>query len=76
MNTAAIRQQLHRFIDSIEDKRARAIYTLFEEEIDTDTQRKKLIRLEREKYLRGEGKSYSPEEVKALALNKANRNAI
>lgn len=76
MNTAAIRQQSHQFIDRIEDKRIKAIYTLFDEEIDTDIQRKKLIRLERERYFRGEGKSYSPEEVKAMALNKENQDAI
>jgi len=74
MNTATIRQQLHQFIDSMEDKRIKAIYTLFE--IDIDTQRKRLIRLEREKYFKGEGKSYRPEEVKAMALNKERRHAI
>jgi len=29
MNIEAIRQKLHQFIDSIEDKKAAAIYTLF-----------------------------------------------
>lgn len=76
MNTATIRQQLHQFIDRMEDKRAKAIYTLFEEEIDTDAQRKKLIRLEREKYLRGEGRSYSPAEVREMALNKEKRHVL
>ncbi len=33
MNTAGIREKLHRFIDSIEDKKAAAIYTLFEDSI-------------------------------------------
>jgi len=37
---------------------------LFEDEIDTDAQRKKLIQTEREKYLRNEGKSYSWDAVK------------
>ena len=34
MNTEAIRQKLHQFIDTLEDKKAEAIYTLFEEDID------------------------------------------
>lgn len=59
-----IRQKLHEFIDIIEDKRAEAIYTLFEDEIENDAQRKRLIHAEREKYLRGEGKSYSWNEVR------------
>ena len=34
MNTETIRQKLHQFIETIEDKKAEAIYTLFEEDID------------------------------------------
>lgn len=33
MTTTAIRQKLHQFIDKIEEKKAKAIYTLFEQEI-------------------------------------------
>ena len=36
MDTANIRQKLHKFIDKIEDKKAEAIYTLFEEDIEMD----------------------------------------
>jgi len=36
MDTVDIRQKLHQFIDRIADKKAEAIYTLFEEEIETD----------------------------------------
>ena len=76
MQTTSIREKLHQFIDSIEDKKAEAIYTLFENEIDTDVLRHKLIQAEREKYLRGEGKSYSWDEVKQLAVDKEKRNAV
>ena len=38
--------------------------------------RKKLIQEEREKYLRGEGKSFSWEEVKMMAVNKDKRNGL
>ncbi len=34
MTTLSMRQKLHQFIDSIEEKKAKAIYTLFEEEIE------------------------------------------
>ena len=70
----SIRQKLHQYIDSIEDKKAEAIYTLLESEIDTDLQRKRLVTAEREKYLHGEGQSFSWDEVKQMALNKEKRN--
>ena len=76
METTIIRQKLHSFIDAIEDKKAEAIYTLFEEEIDTDKQRQKLILAERDKYLKGETKSYSWEEVKEMAMEKEKRNGL
>jgi hypothetical protein len=34
METTGIREKLHQFIDTIEDKKAEAIYTLFEDEIE------------------------------------------
>jgi hypothetical protein len=36
METTDIRRKLHQFIDTIEDKKAAAIYTLFEDEIEQD----------------------------------------
>ncbi len=76
MAIADIRKKLHRFIDIIEDKKAEAIYTLFENEIDAETQRKNLILQERKKYINGEGKSYSWDEVKLMAIDKEKRHAI
>lgn len=34
MTTVSIREKLHQFIDKIGEKKAKAIYTLFEEEIN------------------------------------------
>ncbi len=70
-----MREKLHQFIDSIEDKKAEAIYTLFEDEIenDIDAKRLNLIKKEREKYLNGEGKSFEWADVKQMALNKSER---
>ena len=76
MNTAGIREKLHHFIDTIEDKKAAAIYTLFENEMDTEAQRKKLILSERERYIKGEGTGFTKEEVRAMAMNKKKRNAL
>lgn len=36
METTSIREKLHRYIDTIEEKKVQAIYTLFEEEIEQD----------------------------------------
>ncbi len=41
MKAINVRQKLHTFIDTIEDKRVEAIHTLFVNEIDTDTTKKK-----------------------------------
>ena len=76
MEIANIRKKLHQLIDIIEDKKAEAIYTLFENEIDTESQRKNLIQKEREKYINGEGKSYSWDEVKQMAIDKEKRHNL
>lgn len=46
------------------------------DEADVDSLRKKLIQEEREKYLRGEGKSHTWDEVKRMARNKELRNGL
>jgi hypothetical protein len=76
MNTMIIRQKLHQLIDTLDDKHAEAMYILLSSEIDTDEQRKSLIRAEREKYLSNTGKSFSPEEVKKMALDKKLRHGL
>ncbi len=76
MEISNVRQRLHEFIDTIEDKKAEAIYTLFIDEIDSDSSRRNLVQKERDKYLHEEGKSYSWDEVKEMAKNKDKRHAI
>lgn len=75
METIDIRQKLHQIIDTIEDKKVEAMYTLFKKEMDIESQRKILIQAERQYYLNGEGESNSWEDVKNMALNKKERNA-
>ncbi|MFX6857602.1 hypothetical protein ABTH71_19870 [Acinetobacter baumannii] len=76
METTVIRRKLHQFIDTIEDRKIEAISTMFENDIDTDRQRKKLIASEREQYLKGEGVSYSWEQVKQMAMHKDQRHGL
>ena len=49
---------------------------LKEEEGDLSEIRRNLVQEERAKYLKGEGKSYSWEEVKQMAIDKEKRNAL
>lgn len=80
MRTSAIRQKLHQFIDSVEEKKVKAIYVLFEDEIAqedmeyTDEFKKELD--QRHAYYKNGGKMVSAAEagkqVKAI-LKKAKK---
>jgi hypothetical protein len=70
MRTTQIRQQLHDYIDSAEDKKLKAIYTLLEDDITdeftlTAEQKKELDR--RYDYMNGVGETYTWEETIAMA---------
>lgn len=75
MDTEIIRDKLHQLIENMDDQKVEAVYSLLVGEFETDSFRKQLIRFEREKFMRGEGKSYSWDEVKQMAVNKGNRPA-
>ena len=55
---------------------AKQYVQLKKEADDMDDLRRQLVMEEREKYLKGEGRSYSWEEVKAMAANKGKRNDL
>ena len=76
MSIKAIRKKLHEFVDTIEDKKAIAMFKFFEDEMDIDSQRKKLIFAERERVLSGEVKTFKWEDVKKMAKNKKLRNGL
>ena len=76
MSIKTIRKKLHQFVDTIEDKKAIAMFKFFEDEMDIDSQRKKLIFAERERVLSGEVKTFKWEEVKKMAKNKKLRNGL
>jgi len=68
MTTIALREKLHKFIDSIEEKKVKAIYTLFENEIeqsevDYSDEFKAELDKRIEYYHKG-GKTVSPTEIK------------
>lgn len=63
METEIIRVKLHEIIDKMDNKKAETVYSFLSEEFEIDSFRKQLIRFEREKFLRGEGESYSWNEV-------------
>jgi len=70
MRTAQIRQQLHEYIDSAEDKKLKAIYILLEDDLTdgfalTPEQKKELDR-RYDNYQNGIGKTYNWEEAVAI----------
>jgi hypothetical protein len=74
MTVVEIKNKLHQQIDTSDERLLKMIYALVkeykEEGDDIDEARMTLIMEERERYLAGEGKSYSWEEVKDMAINK------
>ena len=66
MEIANIREKLHQFINTIEDKKAEAIYTLFENEIEEDDEYNDEFKAELDKryeyYING-GKMVSAEDA-------------
>ena len=76
METEIMREKLHKIINEMDDKKAKVIYSLLTEKFETNSLRRQLIHLEREKFMRGEGESYSWDKVKQMAVNKPNRRAI
>lgn len=55
---------------------AKQYVSLKKEEDNTDDLRKMLVMEEREKYLKGEGRSKTWDEVKEMAINKEKRNGL
>jgi putative addiction module component (TIGR02574 family) len=63
MTNFQLRQKLHRFIDTAEEKKLKAIYTMVESDIEgqsllTDEQKSELDK-RLDEYMQGKGKNYS-----------------
>jgi hypothetical protein len=67
MPNSSIRQKLHHFIDNVEDKRLKAIYVLFEDEIEQEgieyTKEFKSELDKRYDYYKNGGKMVGPSEA-------------
>ena len=69
--TAVLRDKLHQFIDTVDEKKVQAMYVMFEEEIKTKTTTNfklsakeiEALDIQRENYLAGKSKTYNWEEV-------------
>ncbi len=66
MTNVAIRQQLHQYIDTTDDKKVEALYTLLKSDMNHDysysAQELDILHERAEKYLKGETKTYTAEE--------------
>jgi hypothetical protein len=79
MSTVAIRKKLHHYIETAQDKKVKAIFTMVEDEIGETYDRwndeaflAELLRRE-ESYLNGTAKTYTPEQVFAKARKAAKK---
>jgi len=74
MNTLTLRKKLHNFIDSIEQDKLEAIYTILKNDMEEDSlltlSQKKELDLRLEEYMNDKGKNYSWNE--ALKVIKPN----
>ena len=64
------------FIDTIEGEKVEDLCTLLIDDMEIDARRKKIVVAERNKYLKGEGRSFSRGKVKEMAINKNKRHAM
>lgn len=76
MDSMIVRNELHKFIDQMDEQQLNAIYSLIASNNNPQDQRRMLIMEERERYLHGEGASFSPEEIRQLAMNPGQRNGL
>ncbi|MGN6475926.1 MAG: hypothetical protein ACTHKV_01785 [Flavipsychrobacter sp.] len=76
MTTEAIRKQLVDYLKTADDKKVKAIYTMVEDEINTqandwDETFKAKLDSRSKSFAKGKAKTYSWEETKKAAVNKA-----
>ena len=79
--TIILRDKLHQFIDSVEERKIQALYIMFEEEIEIKSidefslTAKEIENLgkQRENYLSGKSKTYSWEEIEKELMPSINK---
>ena len=76
MTVAAIRKKLKTYVDDVDDKKVKALYTLLEEEIEENTsfaltkEHLEILDKEHELHVNGKSKSYTWEEAKEIIRGK------
>lgn len=69
MTSAAIRQQLHQYIDLTDDKKIEALYVLLQNDMDPQyaytSEELNMLHERAEQYLKGESKTFTVEESHA-----------
>lgn len=80
MNTVDLKDKLHEEIEHSDEKLLKMIYALVTEyhadTDDIDDARMKLVLAEREQYLKGDGQTYTWQQVKDMAINRQKPNGI
>ena len=77
MNTAAIKSQLHKYIDQADNEHLAAIYVLLKKEIDEqyeyDADTLEMLYKRMEEDLKGSSRSYTVQEAFSLIRNSRNK---
>lgn len=80
-STIVLRDKLHQFIDTVDEKKVQAMYAMFEEEIETKTgshfeltaKEIEALDIQRENYLAGKSKTYNWEEIETELMESINK---
>ncbi len=76
MTTTLIRKKLISYLENADEKKVKAVYTIFEDEINEENLFKlseehiKILDNEKQKHLSGKSKSYSWEDAKKIIRGK------
>ena len=71
MTTTLIRKKLINYLESADEKKVKAVYTIFKDEIEENSfqlseEQIKILDNEREKHLSGKNKSYTWDDAKKI----------
>ncbi len=76
MTATAIRKKLINYLESADEKKVKAVYTIFEDEINESSEffltkdQLDILNKERENHLKGKSKSYTWDQTKEIIRSK------
>jgi hypothetical protein len=76
MTATAIRKKLINYLESADEKKVKAVYTIFEDEINESSEffltkdQLDILNKERENHLKGKSKSYTWDQAKEIIRSK------